>query len=568
MSVWAVLVAAGRGERLGEDRPKAFVRLGDLPLLAEPLRRLDESAWIDAIVVVAPPEWEEPTILLAEELGASKVRACVTGGETRTDSVRAGVAEVPDDAAVILVHDAARPLLPDERRRAPDRGARARASTAPCPACRVADTVKRVRTASSSETLDRDELVTVQTPQAFVAPVLRAALRRATRAHGLRIARRGGRRPGDGRRGRRAAAQGDDARRPRAGRGMAVEAVVFDVGETLVDETGMWERAAAVAGVTPFTLMGVLGGLAARGEHHDDVWQILEVEHPAATWEPSDFYPDALACLDRLRAARSRRRGGRQHAARDRGDAAPARRPSSARRRRWGVAKPAPEFFARVIDLIGVEPEKIAYVGDRVDNDVGPALAAGMVGVHIKRGPWGLPARAAARGDPHPFARRAAGGAGMSFRVGIGVDAHALADGVPLVLGGVALDHPRGLAGHSDGDVLAHALTDALLGAAGLATSARSSRRTTSATAAPTASSCFARRTGTCARRAGRSSTPTACSSARSRRSQRTASEMRARLSDAVGGGEVNVRATTTDQLGFTGRGEGLAAHAVALLER
>ena len=56
----------------------------------------------------------------------------------------------------------------------------------------------------------------------------------------------------------------------------------------------------------------------------------------------------------------------------------------------------------------------------------------------------------------------------MTYRVGIGVDAHALADGVPLVLGGVALDHPRGLAGHSDGDVLAHALTDALLGAAGL----------------------------------------------------------------------------------------------------
>ena len=114
MTVWAVLVAAGRGERLGEDRPKAFVRLGDLPLLAEPLRRLDESDWIDAIVVVAPPEWEEPAILLAEELGASKVSACVTGGETRTASVRAGLAEVPEDAAVVLVHDAARPVLPDQ----------------------------------------------------------------------------------------------------------------------------------------------------------------------------------------------------------------------------------------------------------------------------------------------------------------------------------------------------------------------------------------------------------------------------------------------------------------------
>ena len=82
VSVWAVLVAAGRGERLGEDRPKAFVRLGDLPLLAEPLRRLDECEWIDHVVVVAPPDWEEPAILLAEEVGASKVAACVTGGET------------------------------------------------------------------------------------------------------------------------------------------------------------------------------------------------------------------------------------------------------------------------------------------------------------------------------------------------------------------------------------------------------------------------------------------------------------------------------------------------------
>src|SRR2546426_5222810 len=102
--VWAVLVAAGRGERLGEERPKAFVRLGELPLLAEPLRRLDESEWVDGIVVVAPPEWEEPAILLAEELGASKVTACVTGGETRIDSVQAGVAEGPDDAAGVPRH--------------------------------------------------------------------------------------------------------------------------------------------------------------------------------------------------------------------------------------------------------------------------------------------------------------------------------------------------------------------------------------------------------------------------------------------------------------------------------
>jgi len=175
MTVWAVLVAAGRGERLGEDRPKAFARLGELPLLAEPLRRLDESGWVDEIVVVAPAEWEEPAILLAEEIGASKVSACVSGGATRTESVRAGVAEVPEDAAVIVVHDAARPLLPEdvlERVIA----ALGEGFDGAIPGLPVVDTVKRVRDGAVVETVARDGLVTVQTPQAFVAPVLRAAL--------------------------------------------------------------------------------------------------------------------------------------------------------------------------------------------------------------------------------------------------------------------------------------------------------------------------------------------------------------------------------------------------------
>jgi 2-C-methyl-D-erythritol 4-phosphate cytidylyltransferase len=175
VSVWAVLVAAGRGERLGEDRPKAFVRLGDLPLLAEPLRRLDDCDWIDHVVVVVPPDWEEPAILLAEEIGASKVAACVTGGATRTDSVRAGVADVPDDAAVILVHDAARPLV-DEAVVQRLIEAIGRGFDGAVPTLPLTDTVKRVSDGVVSETLVRGDLVTVQTPQAFVAPVLRAAL--------------------------------------------------------------------------------------------------------------------------------------------------------------------------------------------------------------------------------------------------------------------------------------------------------------------------------------------------------------------------------------------------------
>src|SRR5439155_10610403 len=108
-NVWAVLAAAGRGERLGYDRPKAFARLGGRPLLAESLERLEASEWIDAIVIVAPEGWEKPSILLAEELGCGKVTASVPGGPSRAESVSVGLSEAPEDVDVLLVHDAARP---------------------------------------------------------------------------------------------------------------------------------------------------------------------------------------------------------------------------------------------------------------------------------------------------------------------------------------------------------------------------------------------------------------------------------------------------------------------------
>jgi 2-C-methyl-D-erythritol 4-phosphate cytidylyltransferase len=174
VSVWAVLAAAGSGERLGADRPKAFVRLGDQPLLAESLERLDASTWIDAIVVAAPPGWEEPTILLAEELGCSKVSSCVTGGETRAESVKRGLDEVPDEAAVVLVHDAARPYVDDEVIERVLAALREGWDGA-VPALPVSDTVKRVEGERIVETLKRAELRAVQTPQAFVANVLRDA---------------------------------------------------------------------------------------------------------------------------------------------------------------------------------------------------------------------------------------------------------------------------------------------------------------------------------------------------------------------------------------------------------
>jgi len=158
------------------QQPKAFAPLRGRPLLAESLARLEASGWIDSIVVVAPPGWEEPVILLAEELGCGKVVASVAGGETRGESVRAGVGEVGDDAAVILVHDAARPLVSDEvveRVVVP----LSQGWDGAVPGLPVVDTVKRVAADGAIvETLSRGELTAVQTPQAFLAGALREAV--------------------------------------------------------------------------------------------------------------------------------------------------------------------------------------------------------------------------------------------------------------------------------------------------------------------------------------------------------------------------------------------------------
>ena len=154
------------------------------------------------------------------------------------------------------------------------------------------------------------------------------------------------------------------------------------------------------------------------------------------------------------------------------------------------------------------------------------------------------------------------------LRIGLGVDAHALEEGVPLVLGGVRFDHPRGLAGHSDGDVLAHALVDALLGAAGLGDIGSlfpsGDERFRGADSLELLREAYRQ-----VQEAGWTLVNADCVLVGEEpRIAARRDEMRQRLSGACGGGEVNVRATTTDRLGFTGRGEGLAAQAVALLER
>ena len=155
----------------------------------------------------------------------------------------------------------------------------------------------------------------------------------------------------------------------------------------------------------------------------------------------------------------------------------------------------------------------------------------------------------------------------MSFRVGIGVDAHGFADGVPLVLGGVLFESPRGLAGHSDGDVLTHALIDAVLGAAGLG-DIGSLFPSDGSTPEGISSLELLRDALAQVRAAGYAVVNADCVLIGEQpRIASRREEMAGVLSDAVGA-PVSVRATTTDGLGFTGRGEGLAAQAVALVDR
>jgi 2-C-methyl-D-erythritol 2,4-cyclodiphosphate synthase len=155
------------------------------------------------------------------------------------------------------------------------------------------------------------------------------------------------------------------------------------------------------------------------------------------------------------------------------------------------------------------------------------------------------------------------------LRIGIGFDAHAFEEGVPLVLAGVSLDHPRGLAGHSDGDVIAHALTDALLGAAGLADIGAlfpsDDERYRGADSLELLAEAYRQ-----VREAGYELVNVDCVLiGQEPRIAPHRAAMGERLAAALGvrAERVGVRATTTDFLGFTGRGEGLAAQAVALLE-
>lgn len=183
-----------------------------------------------------------------------------------------------------------------------------------------------------------------------------------------------------------------------------IEAVGFDVGETIVDEAREYGRWADWLGVPRHTFFAVLGAVIARGQDHREVFQVLrpgfdlvgERRRRAAAGQPDslreeDLYPDARPCLAALRQqGRWVGLAGNQPA----GAEAALRALDLpldliATSDGWGVEKPSTAFFDRVVAAAGCPAERVLYVGDRLDNDIRPAQAAGLATALIRRGPWG-----------------------------------------------------------------------------------------------------------------------------------------------------------------------------------
>jgi FMN phosphatase YigB (HAD superfamily) len=163
-----------------------------------------------------------------------------------------------------------------------------------------------------------------------------------------------------------------------------------------VDEERWWRELCERSGLQPHVVWAALGVTIARGEEHDALWRHLGLERPEGGWQElmyaySDLYPDAVACLEGVRMLGIRVGiAGNQTEALERW-AREAQLPADviASSARLGVRKPDPRFFDHLVELAGCTPNELAYVGDRVDNDVIPALTAGLVAVHIRRGSWG-----------------------------------------------------------------------------------------------------------------------------------------------------------------------------------
>jgi FMN phosphatase YigB (HAD superfamily) len=185
---------------------------------------------------------------------------------------------------------------------------------------------------------------------------------------------------------------------------MPIRAVCFDVGETLIDETRHWLGWAEFLGVPAMTLFTAIGVIMERGQSLRRVFEIFRpgmdpntarklraAEGWVYDFTAQDLYPDAIPCLTALRQRGYKVLIAGNQPVECEASLARLEVPADliASSSGWGVSKPDPKFFDKVIEAAGEAPESIAYVGDRLDNDVLPALAAGMKAVFLRRGPWG-----------------------------------------------------------------------------------------------------------------------------------------------------------------------------------
>ena len=185
---------------------------------------------------------------------------------------------------------------------------------------------------------------------------------------------------------------------------MPIRAVCFDVGETLIDETRHWDDWADFLGVPRLTLFTAIGVVMSRGQSLRKVFEIFRPDIDFSTvrqkralegyrydFTHGDLYPDAFPCLSLLRARGYKViiAGNQPEASEDALTRLGVPADVIASSGGWGVSKPDPRFFDKVVEAAGVPAAEIAYVGDRVDNDVVPSRAAGMLAVFLRRGPWG-----------------------------------------------------------------------------------------------------------------------------------------------------------------------------------
>ncbi len=442
--VAAVVVAAGRGERLGAPE-KVLAPLAGRPMLAWSLRALERAETVGSVVIVAGPHTRETIARLVAGEGFAKVAAIVAGGERRQDSVGAGLAALAKGIEIVLIHDGARPLAEADLF---DRCVQAAAETgAAIAATPVTDTLKRVEQSVITGTVDRAGLWAAQTPQAFRLETLR-------------------------------------------------QAIAACPGEIVTDEARLCEAAGVAVSIVPASAANL------KVTHREDI-AVADVLLRARLEGQSSGAAPAQGVIPRNCTLHEGSRGAST------GDGEETR------------------FFA------GAQNDTSHPNDTSRPNDTSYAP-----------------------------------GSSMPVRTGIGYDAHRFSPNRPLVLGGVEIAHDQGLIGHSDADVLLHAIADALLGAAALGDIGQhfppSDERFRDAD-----SQDLLRETVRLVREAGLAPVNVdATLLAEAPRIGPHVPLMRERIAACLGIGAtaVGVKATTNEGMGAIGRGEGIAALATVTL--